>query len=261
MPRTLRHVAVRLRQRLARVMGRDAAEDPTMLVYSDSRYRPLLDPSVLLHNAKLGGANQIGPRSALIGTHADSVVLGYASMIGANSVISGEVEIGRYCQMGAGVAIHSRYHPMNRASIYIHEQFLGGVVGRDEPCERVVVGNDVWVGDQAIILKGVTVGSGAVIGAGSIVTKDVPDYAVVAGNPARLIRMRFSEAVIERLLRLQWWELDLGEVERIRGLFDVDLTGDETTALSALDAALSELGRAAGTTTPPTLQPAVEATQ
>lgn len=259
MPRTLRHITVRIRQRIARALGRDAPEDPTMLVYSDSRYRPLLDPSVLLHNAKLGGANQIGPRSALIGTHEDSVVLGYASMIGANSVVSGEVEIGRYCQMGAGVAIHARFHPMNRASIYIHEQFLGGAVGRDAPCERVVVGSDVWVGDQAIILKGVTIGNGAVIGAGAIVTSDVDDYAVVAGNPARLIRMRFSEAVIERLLRLRWWDLDLSEVERIRALFDVDLTGDEGIALSALDAALAELGEVDAPAAQPTLHAVVEA--
>ncbi len=70
----------------------------------------------------------------------------------------------------------------------------------------VLIGNDVWIGTKVIIMDGVNIGNGAVIGAGSIVTKDVPDYSIVAGVPARIINYRFDKPIIERLLRLCWWE-------------------------------------------------------
>jgi len=68
-----------------------------------------------------------------------------------------------------------------------------------------VIGNDVWVGAAALVLKGVIVGDGAVIGAGSVVTKDIPPYAIVAGNPAQIIHYRFDDATIKRLLSSTWW--------------------------------------------------------
>ena len=77
----------------------------------------------------------------------------------------------------------------------------------------VEIGNDVWVGCNAIILSGVKIGDGAIVGAGSVVTKDVPAYAIVAGNPAKIIRMRFSDSVIEELLKIKWWDWSF---ERIR---------------------------------------------
>jgi acetyltransferase-like isoleucine patch superfamily enzyme len=71
----------------------------------------------------------------------------------------------------------------------------------------VVIGNDVWIGTEAMIMSGVTIGDGAVVGARSLVSRDVEPYSIVAGNPARLVRMRFSEATVKRLLDLRWWEL------------------------------------------------------
>ena len=90
-------------------------------------------------------------------------------------------------------------------------ELLGVLVGRRltriyRTTPHTVIGNDVWIGTQASILGGVTVGDGAVIAAGSVVFSDVPPYAVVAGNPAAILRFRFSRAVVERLLRVQWWE-------------------------------------------------------
>jgi tetrahydrodipicolinate N-succinyltransferase len=78
--------------------------------------------------------------------------------------------------------------------------------------EHVTIGSDVWTGHNVNILPGVSVGDGAVIGAGSVVTRDVPPFAIVAGSPARVLRMRFSERTIERLLCLKWWELELSEL-------------------------------------------------
>lgn len=77
---------------------------------------------------------------------------------------------------------------------------------------QIVIGNDVWIGMRTVIMNGVTVGDGAVIGAGSIVTRDVPPYAIVAGVPARVIRYRFPAALVERLLALRWWDYDMAQV-------------------------------------------------
>ncbi len=79
----------------------------------------------------------------------------------------------------------------------------------------VVIGNDVWIGAEAMILSGVTIGDGAVIGARSVVTKDVPPYAIVGGNPARVIRMRFDETTIARLQNLKWWTWDDAQIEKL----------------------------------------------
>ena len=78
----------------------------------------------------------------------------------------------------------------------------------------VIIGNDVWVGHAAIILSGVTIGDGAVIGAGAVVTKDVQAYGIVAGNPARLVNKRFKEDVIQRLLKIAWWDWEDAKIEK-----------------------------------------------
>jgi carbonic anhydrase/acetyltransferase-like protein (isoleucine patch superfamily) len=85
----------------------------------------------------------------------------------------------------------------------------------------IVVGNDVWVGTRAIILSGVTIGDGAIVAAGSVVTKDVPPYAIVAGNPARLIRYRFSDETIAAMCRIRWWDWPLEVIEQEKAAFDL----------------------------------------
>ena len=82
----------------------------------------------------------------------------------------------------------------------VHEEFW-----QSEP---IHIGNDVWIGDEVFVKNGVTIGDGAVLGARSVVTKDVPPYAIVAGVPAKIIRYRFDEPTRQELLRLKWWELD-----------------------------------------------------
>lgn len=76
---------------------------------------------------------------------------------------------------------------------------------------HTMIGNDVWLGNHVIVKDGITIGDGAIVGANSVVTHDVPPYAIVAGNPARIIRFRFPEDKIERLLKVQWWRFSVGD--------------------------------------------------
>lgn len=139
--------------------------------------------------------------------------------IGAHSYTGKNVtlihaSIGNFCSVSWNVSIGGANHEMNCVTTH---SFLYNVNSclhpeseppaydrfRNQPC---VIGHDVWIGTGAIILRGVEVGTGAVIGAGSVVTKNVPPYAVVCGNPAKIIRYRFDEAVINQMLQLKWWD-------------------------------------------------------
>jgi acetyltransferase-like isoleucine patch superfamily enzyme len=138
-------------------------------------------------------------------------------------------DIGAFTSIANGVAIGGGRHPMEWVGMspVFYE-------GRDsikakfsthvrEPAARVAVGHDVWIGRSAIVLPGVQIGNGAVVGAGAVVTKPVPPYAIVAGNPARLLRYRFSESIIARLDSTQWWALDDDALRRLGPYFnDVD---------------------------------------
>jgi carbonic anhydrase/acetyltransferase-like protein (isoleucine patch superfamily) len=94
----------------------------------------------------------------------------------------------------------------------------------------VRIGNDVWIGAKATILSGVAVGDGAVIGARSVVARDVPPYGIVVGNPARFIRKRFTDDIIRQLLEIRWWDWD---VARVRQFLPLLLQPDISKFLAA----------------------------
>ena len=133
------------------------------------------------------------------------------------------VAIGRYCAIAPNVDICPPQHPTGWLSTS-SRQFNGGFLrwrdylGNDvsiisKPDEESVrIGNDVWIGCRSVIMDGVTVGDGAIVAAGAVVTKDVPPYAIVGGVPARIIRYRFDENTIRRLLALKWWDYDIADL-------------------------------------------------
>ena len=130
-------------------------------------------------------------------------------------------DIGSFVSIASGVVIGGGRHPMDWVAMspvfYEGRDSVKAKFShhRREPARRVVIGSDVWIGRSAIVLPGVQIGHGAVVGAGAIVTNPVAPYAVVAGNPARLIRYRFGATVIERLLASRWWELDDEALHRL----------------------------------------------
>ena len=138
--------------------------------------------------------------------------------------------IGRFCQIGAGVefVMNGANHQMNAATTYPFYTLEGWDMdppaAADLPLKGdTVVGNDVWIGQNAVILPGVRIGDGAIIGASSVVGSDVPPYTIAAGNPARPLRERFDGELTDLLLRFRWWDRD---IEEINALIPVLTCGD-----------------------------------
>jgi len=157
--------------------------------------------------------------------------------------------IGKFCSIAAMTRINPGNHPMHRAT-QAHFTYRSSAYFEGESDDtdffdwrrqhHVHIGHDVWIGHGAIVLPGRNIGTGAVIAAGAIVTKDVPAYTIVAGNPARIVRRRFSEDVAGRLARLAWWDWDHDKLRE--ALPDFRKLGIEDF-LSAYEARASSLTR------------------
>lgn len=125
---------------------------------------------------------------------------------------SAKLMIGRFTSIGQGVVVVLGNHRTDTVTTYpfksLRRFWPTAASAPDDHTSKgdVVIGNDVWIGQGVTILSGVHVGDGAVLAAGSVVTKDVPPYAVMAGNPARCVRHRFDEATVEKLLAIRWWD-------------------------------------------------------
>lgn len=151
--------------------------------------------------------------------------------------------IGRYCSIADRVEIFlGGNHRGEWATTYPFDNLPGLWPARDAG-ERshvsrgdVTIGNDVWIGSGATILSGVTIGDGAIVGAQAVVARDVPPYAVVAGNPAQLLRRRFDEATIAALLDAAWWSLPRADVERLIPLLQSTRIGELVEAVRAIRA-------------------------
>ena len=134
-------------------------------------------------------------------------------------------KIGRFCSISDQVCIGLSSHPMDWVSTSPAFHFGRGSIPKDLAAHNydadpplTVIGNDVWIGQSVLVKPGITIGDGAVVAMGSVVTKDVPPYAIVAGNPARIIRMRFPQELADRLLASKWWDLPPEQLKEYAGL-------------------------------------------
>lgn len=154
-----------------------------------------------------------------------NIEIGYGSYGGcfdSNKIPSGTI-FGNYCSIAQDVKIFRANHPLE--SFTLHPLFYNPVMGhvKEDLLVRkpIIIGHDVWIGANCIITPSVMkIGNGAVLGAGSVVTKDVPPYAVVAGNPAKIIKYRFNEYQIAQLEESKWWSLSKDELIDKKDYFD-----------------------------------------
>jgi phosphonate metabolism protein (transferase hexapeptide repeat family) len=169
----------------------------------------VIEPTVRLRAVTVGKCCEILGDTAI--EYSD---VGDYSYLGSGCMVA-DAKIGKFCAIAAQVRVGAPNHPMERPSqhrfTYCPEYYDASATRdheffRDRRDARVTIGNDVWIGHAVIVLPGVSVGDGAVLAAGAVVTKDVAPYTVVGGVPARQIRERFNRAIAAQLSRIAWWD-------------------------------------------------------
>ncbi|XXN64924.1 DapH/DapD/GlmU-related protein [Enterobacter ludwigii] len=172
----------------------------------------VIDPSVRMRETQIGAQCEV-----LAETYIEYSELGDFSYLGEHCCVA-DAQIGRFTAIANHVRIGAPNHPMDRASQHRFTycpEYYDAQAARDNDffaarrAERVVIGNDVWIGHGVIVLPGVTVGDGAVLAAGAVVTKDVPPYTIVGGVPAKVIRARFATDIAAQLQAIAWWNWPL----------------------------------------------------
>jgi acetyltransferase-like isoleucine patch superfamily enzyme len=171
-------------------------------------------------NSTISALAKVGAESHIV-----SSVLGRYSYIGNNCTVI-QTEVGTFCSIADNSIIGGAAHPIDWVSTspvfhagknilkknFAHHSF--------NAYKKTIICNDVWVGSNSIIKSGVTINNGAIIGMGSIVTKDIGPYEIWAGNPAKFIKKRFDEETIEKLLVSEWWNYNEEKLEKISHLFN-----------------------------------------
>ncbi len=179
--------------------------------------------------ALIDSRSNISPYATIFrGAKIFNSTVGEMTYVGASELVN--TDIGKFCSIAKGCAIGLAEHRISYASTSpvfyekINSTGRSWVKDNSDPIEgRIKLGNDVWVGRNAIVLSGVNIGNGAVIAAGAVVTKDVPAYAIVGGVPAKMIKMRFLPEISEVLLKSEWWNAPLEKIAANVALFGKNL--------------------------------------
>lgn len=198
----------------------------------DEGYR--IHPSAILKNTKISRKVSIGEKCKIINGvhligHAPISIDRYTSLNGPNTDIRAllnPVKIGAFCSIARSVNIQEFNHNHKSLSTYhihlnVFKEDRKLDVNSKGPIE---IGNDVWIGAQCVILSGSKISDGAIVAANSVVTGYVPPYAIVGGTPAKILKFRFSEDIINLLLKIRWWEWPEDRIKQNRGLFEQDIT-------------------------------------
>lgn len=180
--------------------------------------------SNLFKNSKKGEHVKLYSKFTII----NSIINNY-SYISANSNIR-NTEIGKFCSIGPNFMCGLAIHPIDGIStspfFYSTKKQCGvtiSEVNKIKEFGEVKIGNDVFIGANVTISTNLTIGNGVVIAAGSVVVKDIPDYAIVGGVPAKIIKYRYSEEIIEQLLKLEWWNFSSDKLHHVeKNFFNID---------------------------------------
>lgn len=181
---------------------------------------------------------------------ASDACVGSASSIGDytylnSQAVVGYATIGKFSSIGYGVMIGTHEHPTHMLAtspfLYGSKNILGNPQHYDDLSTPAVIGSDVWIGAHAVVRMGVKVGDGAIVGAGAVVTHDVPPYAIVTGIPARLLRYRAGAESIARLMEWKWWDLPITDLSAVRQLFASENWEELLAARNTADRIRNEL--------------------
>ncbi|TDX00840.1 DapH/DapD/GlmU-related protein [Dinghuibacter silviterrae] len=187
---------------------------------------PRIHPTCVVRNSSVGAWTDLGAHTSLV----DSSFGDYSYTAGDVQIIYSD--IGKYCSIASHVRINPGNHPQWRVTqhhlTYRRRQYGLGEKDdeaffqwrKDHACS---IGHDVWIGHGAVIMPGVTIGTGAIVGSGAVVTKDIGPYQVAVGVSAKVIKQRFPDPIVERLLESHWWEWDRATLEeRFEDLLDLE---------------------------------------
>ena len=187
--------------------------------------------NVYVYNSILSGIIEIKTGVKIVSSELfGNIVIGRNSTIwGPNSnIYSGKkkVIIGKFCSIARNVSIQCYNHNIKKiTTYYIGSNFFNEEWENENVYKGdIVINNDVWIGAHSLIMPGVTIGNGAVIAANSVVTKDVPDYTIVAGSPAIVIKKRFDDNIIKTLNKIRWWDWSEEKIKQNKLLFQDELT-------------------------------------
>lgn len=187
--------------------------------------------SCCITNANIIGNITIGNNSKIVAgalLEGEIVIGKYTSINGPNTDLIcklNNIQIGNFCSIARNVTFQEFNHDFNRLTSYFINANMFGKSNLDDIVSKgsIVLGHDVWIGTHSVVLSGVKIGTGAVIAANSVVVNDIPAYAIAGGNPAKVIKYRFSDEIIDKLLSSNWWEKSKTDIEEIYNSFESEL--------------------------------------